>query len=174
MTLIVRSKRPVLIAKAVIIFAVASLIGWAVEALGLLPMNRVSNDVGLPVVLILFAFFGFLIAITTVKDHWGHQITFEKECLRIRDSLGTSCVQYNEVEEVKPLAYYGAGIKLKLGSPWLAAFEGSPPARQKMERISRNVQRVYDCDLALPWETLDIGVDRFVDELRQRLPDKAV
>jgi hypothetical protein len=167
--LVVRSKRGVLVLQAILAFALVSLVGWAVEAWGFLPMSRLTDLVGLPGAFVFFAFVGLVIAVVIVKDNWGHRIAFESEHLRIEDSLGAVCIRYDEIAEVRAIPFYGAGIKLKQEARWLATFKGTPAARQKKQSLSAATLRSYRCEIAFPSKCLDVGVDRFVEELRQRL-----
>jgi hypothetical protein len=165
----VRSKRGLLILQALLVFALASLVGWAVEAWDLLPMGRLSDLVGFPVTLLFFGLVGLAVAVVIVKDDWGHRIVLESDRLRIGDSLGTTYVRYDEIAEVKAIPFYGAGIKLKPEARWLATFEGSQAARRKKENLSAIAQRFHDCEVAFPSKCLDVDVDRFVEELRERV-----
>ena len=132
-------------------------------------MSRLSDRWGLPVAMSFFAGAGLVIAVTTVKDSWNHRITFDRDHLRVEDALGTTRVRYDEMAEAKSIPLYGVGIKLKPDSHWLASFEGSPAAREKMAKLSAITQRAYGCEMGFEGKLLDVGVDRFLEELRSRL-----
>ena len=167
--MVVRSKRGVLLLQAVLLFALAAMVGWAVETWHLLPMSRLSDRWGFPVALSFFAVVGLVIAVILAKDDWNHRVTFERDHLRIEDALGTTRVGYDDIAEAKIIRMHGVGIKLKPGSHWLASFEGSQAAREKKAKLSAIIQRAYGCELSFSGKILDVGVDRFIEELRSRL-----
>lgn len=167
--MVVRSKRRVLILQALLLVALASSLGWAVETWRLLPMTRLSARTGVPVALMFFAAVGVVVAATSIKDRWGHQIAFEPDHLRIRDWLGMIRVRYDEIAEAKALPGHGVGIKLRDGAAWLDNFEGSPSSKRKKMDLSAITQRFYGCEIDFPSKTLDIGVGPFLEEINGRI-----
>lgn len=161
--MIVRSRRGALLLQAALLFTGAVLAGWAVEAWNLLPMARLSGRAGMPVALSLFAVVGLLLAVTVVKDHWGHRIVFEGDQLHVRDSLGAARIRYDEIVEVRSIPFFGVGLRLKPGSRWLATFEGSPAARAKKERmtaITRGPMAARSASRASYWTSASIASSR--------------
>jgi hypothetical protein len=166
--MIVRSKRRTLVKQALLIVVAGVFVGWAVEAWRLLPMSRMSARVGWPVALVFFSVTGLVVAIVSARDYWGHRIEFAGDHIRIVDFLGSVRIYYNQIEYVRVIRLYGAGIKLKPGVQWLNTFEGTAGARRKKENISAIWQRGYGCEVCLHGKVLDIGVEPFVDELCKR------
>jgi hypothetical protein len=168
--MVVRSKRGTLLVQSALVFAAAIVIGWVVEEFELLGMTRLSGRAGVPVAWLFFAVVGLVVAVTVARDYWRHRITFEDDRLRIDDAQGTTWVRYDEIAQVRRLRAYGAGLRLAPDARWLATFQGHASELAKKKRLSTIGLGAYGCEVTLPAKALDVGVDRFVEELRARVP----
>ncbi len=169
--MVVRSKRGTLLVQSALLFAAAVVIGWVVEEFKLIGMTRLSGRAAVPVAWLFFAVLGLVVAVTLAWDHWRHRITFEDDRFRIDDAQGTTWVRYDEIAEVRRLRGYGVGLRLTPDARWLSTFQGRASGRAKKERISALGIGTYGCEVTVPTKALDIGVDRFVEELRARIPE---
>jgi hypothetical protein len=168
--MVVRSKRGSLLVQSALLFAAAIAIGWLVEKFELLGMTRLSDRAGVPVGWLFFAVVGLVVAVTVARDYWQHRIAFEDDRLRIDDAQGTTWVRYDQIAEVMRLRAYGVGLRLAPDARWLATFQGGASGLAKKQKISALGIGSYGCEVTLPTKALDIGADRFIEELKARIP----
>jgi hypothetical protein len=164
----IRSNKVAIVGQSLAIFIACAGTGAALEYFDLLetsPLGRLSATLGLPVGGAALGFVGFTIAIATAIDNWAFSVRVGETGLEIVERLGKTQIRYANIEALKLIPAYGAGIALKDKNEWLNAFAGSVSNREKLARISAVLAATYGCDIAFVNKRLKCGSQAFLDLL---------
>lgn len=166
MTCEITSNKVVIIAQSLAIFTAFTAAAVVLEYSGLLRtsiLGRLSQGIGLPVAGAALVLVGVSIAVASAIDSWAFSVRVDEDGLQIVDRLGTSHVRYSNIEALKLIPAYGAGIALKDKDEWLSGFVGSDGDRVKAAQISGVVSGAYGCDIAFVNKRLKCGSKAFLE-----------
>jgi hypothetical protein len=167
----ITSNKLAIVAQSAAILLVFAAGGAAVEYLDVFDssiLGRLSTTVGLPVAGTALGLVGLAIAITTAIDSWAFRIVASDTGLEIVERLGTTRVRYENIDSLKLIPAYGAGIALKDKDEWLNGFVGRVENRDKLAKISGVLSAAYDCDIAFVNKRLKCGSQAFLDLLSSK------
>jgi len=128
-----------------------------------------GDSLRLPVIALVVWGLGLCVAVTILKDSWSFRISFEGDHLLMQDNLGITRLHYDNISEAKIIPAFGAGIALKDTSRWLGTFEGKPSNLQKLRKVSGFTKGAYGCEVCITKKRLDIGPEKFVQEVTARI-----
>ena len=170
MPTVIRSKRGLLFAQAILALIAAAMTGWMMQSWSVLQssaLGKLSVDTRLPVIAGVTWVLAIVIIGTVLLDHWNFQIEILDDHLLVHDRLGTTKIRYDNIKETRKVSY-GAGIALKNPAAWLESFEGKQAGFDKLCRMSGFLKGTYGCDLCIKKVRLDLGVERFLALLDER------
>ena len=168
------TKKGELLLKAIIVLAIAGFCAWFVHVQGFLQssaLGKASQALGIPLVPLGIGFIAIVISFLMISDNWFCRIDFNADHLLIHDQFGISKVYYNNIESTQ-LVTYGAGIILKDPADWLNSFQGSLSRHAKLIKSSGFLKTAYGCDLCIKKICIDIGPERFLQLVNERLANR--
>ncbi|HEX2462323.1 MAG TPA: hypothetical protein VHJ58_19405 [Vicinamibacterales bacterium] len=93
---VIQSRRGPLVIQSLAIVALAMALDSALQSWRVLrssPLGRAGDSLGLPVIAVVIVALGIWLAITLVRDSWGHRVVLDAKSLTINDSLGSYTVR---------------------------------------------------------------------------------
>jgi hypothetical protein len=166
---VIRSKRGKLLMQVTVVSGIGVIAGAVLQRsdlLGTSPLGRLSNDTGLPLVLLAVAGAAVAIGIAMVRDTWNSSITLESTGMTVRDRLGRYTLAYSNIDGVKAAPMGGVVISVRDRDQWLASATGDAHIRRKTADV---IRPHYDGDVLFSDNQLSVGAAQFVALLESRV-----
>ena len=166
-------RRSAILLQSTLILAFASAVGAGLEWWGPLdgsPVGRLGEALGVPLTGLSIAAVGALIAGAMSWSSLRSLIEVRPTELTIAGHLGRFSIPFAQIEGVELLSSRDVGLTLSGASDWESTYEGRPEDLRKLQTMFGVMKALHGCEIVLESQRLDVGVDEFVDLLRQRLP----
>ena len=170
-TTIVTSHRTKLLLQSACIIFGSFILGWSLQSCDTLqtsPIGQLGTTMNLPLITLVIAAIGIVIAGTLLKDSWSHKIILYKNNLAIKNELGRFEIKYSDIEEVKYIPAFGVGIAMKDPEHWFTQIDASSCDVNKLRTISEVTNSAYGCDITILNKNLSVGSDAFIELLSKK------
>ncbi len=169
--IIVRSRRPRLVAQALATIAVAGTLGviaQSSQAIRASPVGNLGSRLNLPLVFLLVMGIGVATAVVVLKESWNHQIALFADSIEIRDGLGTFKVAISDIELARAIPLGGIGIAFRRPERWLDSLSRHRTKRRLMANTTR---KAYQCDVLIARKNIDVSEELLLSQIQQRIQE---
>ncbi len=138
----------------------------------ILSIPNISDILGPHANIFIFGIFGLVLGIFVLKEGWTHRIVLQTDRLKINSRLGELTIFYSNIKKIQKQPSFGVAFEFTYPEAILQSHVGKAKNRKIIQKTMKLYQRHKKGDFIISSKYIDIGDDRFVEEINRRVESR--